>query len=62
MDKTVHAVWERAGGRRRLLLLALIIVPSLLAARTMYSLLPHKGASGSDCCYLYNEKQHLSTV
>ena len=46
MDKTVHAVWERAGGRRRLLLLALIIVPSLLAARTMYSLLPHKGASG----------------
>lgn len=45
MDDAVHAAWERAGGRRRLLLLALIIVPSLLAAHTMYTLLPHKGAS-----------------
>lgn len=45
MDNAVHAVWERAGGRRRLLLVILIVLPSLLAARTMYTLLPHKGAS-----------------
>lgn len=43
---SAQPVWEKAGGRRRLLLLALIILPSLLAARTMYFLLPHKG-SGS---------------
>jgi membrane glycosyltransferase len=31
--------WSRAGGKRRLILLALILIPSLLAASVMYSLL-----------------------
>lgn len=35
--------WANAALRRRFCLLALIILPSLLAARTMYLLLPHKG-------------------
>lgn len=36
-------LWASAALRRRFCLLVLIILPSLLAARTMYLLLPHKG-------------------
>ena len=35
--------WGGTALRRRFCLLALIILPSLLAARTMYLMLPHKG-------------------
>ena len=42
-DKIVASIWERAGGRRRLLLLFLMIVPSLMAANVMYTLLPPRG-------------------
>ena len=35
--------WSGPAIRRRLCLLALIILPSLLAAHTMYLMLPHKG-------------------
>lgn len=44
MDNAINKGWERVGGRRRLLLVSLIVFPSLLAAHTMYSLLPHKGS------------------
>jgi membrane glycosyltransferase len=34
--------WERAGNFRRILLLLLIILPTILAADIMYSILPHR--------------------
>lgn len=39
-DMIRQNIWERAGGRRRLRLLLLIVIPSLLAAHAMYTLLP----------------------
>ena len=38
--KPCPPAWARAGNRRRIILLALIIVPSIIAASIMYSLLP----------------------
>lgn len=44
MDNTNNAGYQKAARRRRLLLITLIVFPSILAALTMYSLLPHKGS------------------
>ncbi|MDR2826098.1 MAG: glucans biosynthesis glucosyltransferase MdoH [Deltaproteobacteria bacterium] len=38
-DHITKEIWNRAGHKRRLILLALILIPSLLAASVMYSLM-----------------------
>lgn len=41
----LHMPWRRVATRRRWVLLALVVLPAVLAARTMGGLLPHGGAT-----------------
>lgn len=48
-DMIRQSIWEKVGGRRRLRLILLIVIPSLLAAHVMYSLLPARTGFSLNC-------------